>query len=68
MKAVRYMEEQEVMKRGVEILFKELGPTEASRFMNLSTQGMRLESVKRHRAWQTKLDKDVFFDDIFNKE
>jgi hypothetical protein len=26
MKAVRYMEEQEVMKRGVEILFRELGP------------------------------------------
>ena len=68
MKAVRYMEEEEVMKRGVEILFRELGPAEASRFINISAKGRRVEGVKRHRAWQAKLDKDVFFEDIFNKE
>lgn len=68
MKAVRYMEEQEVMKRGVEILFKELGPAETSRFINISAKGRRVEGVKRHRAWQAKLDKDAFFEDVFNKE
>jgi hypothetical protein len=62
------MEEQEVMKRGVEILFRELGPAEASRFINISAKGVRVEGVKRHREWQDKLDKDVFFDDIFKNE
>jgi hypothetical protein len=54
------MEEQEVVKKGVEILFRELGPVEASRFINISAKGVRVEGVKRHREWQEKLNKDVF--------
>lgn len=66
MKAARYMDEQEVVKRGVEILFKELGPAEASRFIRIS-KGQRVESVKRHRTWQADLDKELFFKEIFDK-
>jgi hypothetical protein len=45
MKAVRYMEEQEVIKKGVEILFRELGPAEASRSINIAAKGVRVEGV-----------------------
>jgi hypothetical protein len=62
------MEEQEVVKKGVEILFRELGPAEASRFINIAAKGVRVGGVKRHREWHEKLNKDVFFDDVFKNE
>ena len=67
MKAARHIDEQEFVKRGVEVLFKELGPAEASRFIRIS-KGQRIESVKRHRTWQANLDKELFFKEVFVKE
>ena len=49
MKAVKYMDEELVLKKGVELLIKGLGPLEALRFMNLSRE-RKIDSVKRHRA------------------
>lgn len=60
------MDEEEVIKRGMEALFKELGPVETIRFINLPKK-RRLESVRRHREWQKLLDKDHFFDKVFRK-
>ena len=48
------MDEETVIKRAVEALIKELGPVEALRFINMPKK-KRVESVKRHRAWQKTL-------------
>jgi len=66
MKIVKYMDEELVIKKGMEVLIKELGPVEAIRFINLPKR-KRLESVRRHREWQKLLDKDRFFTDVFGK-
>ena len=54
MKSIKYMDEEIVIKKATEILFRELGPVEAIRFMNIPKK-KRLESVKRHREWQKLL-------------
>lgn len=64
MKSVKYLDEEVVIKKAVEILVKELGPVETIRFINMPKK-KRLESVKRHREWQKGLNKDRFFDEIF---
>ena len=37
---------------------EKLGPVETNRFLSLPAK-KRIESVKRHRSWQSKLDKLV---------
>jgi len=64
MRPVKYMNEEFVIKKGVEALIKELGPVEAIRFINLPKR-KRLESVRRHRQWQRHLDKERFFNEVF---
>ncbi len=64
MKTSRYMEEERVIRKGIEVLMKELGPVEAIRFINMPRK-KRLESVRRHREWQKLLDKDRFFKEVF---
>ena len=64
MKALKYMDEEVVIKKGVDILVRELGPVEAMRFLCFPKQ-KRVESVKRHREWQKQLDKESFFDEVF---
>lgn len=64
MKALKYMDEDAVLRRGVEALLKELGPVEAMRFVSLP-KIRRIESVKRHREWQKQLNKNSFYDEIF---
>jgi hypothetical protein len=66
MKSVKYLDEEVVIKKAVEILIKELGPVETIRFINLPKK-RRLESVKRHREWQKLLNKDRFFNEVFWK-
>lgn len=67
MKAIRYMDEELVIKRGIEALIRELGPVETNRFLSIPKH-KRMESVKRHREWQRHLDKDAFFEEVFGKE
>jgi len=64
MRSVKYMEEEVVIKKAMEVLIKALGPVEAIRFINMPKE-KRVESVKRHREWQKLLDKDRFFKEIF---
>ncbi|MDA3900140.1 MAG: hypothetical protein PF637_06425 [Spirochaetes bacterium] len=59
MKQAKYMNENEVLEKGITALLSELGPVETARFLNFS-RDKRIESVKRHREWQKNLYKDVF--------
>ncbi len=66
MKAVKYMDENTLIKKSIEVLMENLGPVETIRFVNLSRK-KRMESVRRHREWQKMLDKDKFFNEIFGE-
>ena len=67
MRSVKYMGEEAVIKKAMEVLIKELGPVEAIRFINMPKK-KRMESVRRHREWQKLLDKDRFFDEVFGRK
>lgn len=64
MKTARFLDEEVMVKKGMQALIGALGSVEAVRFMTLPRE-RRIESVKRHREWQDTLNKDEFFDDIF---
>jgi len=63
---VRYLEEEILIKKAIEVLMKELGPVEAMRFMN-TPRKKRLESLRRHREWQKLLNKEQFFKGVFKQ-
>ncbi len=67
MKAARYMDEELVIRKGIDLLMKGLGPLEAIRFINISRE-TKLDSIKRHRTWQQQLKKDAFFDTVFSEK
>ena len=64
MKARVFTDEEQLITKAVDVLIKELGPVEASRFLGLPRK-KRVESVKRHRQWQAQLQRDKFFERIF---
>ena len=64
MKASVFTDEEQLIMKAVEVLVKELGPVEASRFLTLPRK-KRVESVKRHRQWQAQLQQEEFFDRVF---
>lgn len=66
MKAVRYMDEELVIRKGIDLLMKGLGPLEAMRFINIPRDA-KIDSVKRHRKWQQQLKKNDFFDAVFSE-
>jgi len=59
-----FTDEEQLITKAVEVLIKELGPVDASRFLSLPKK-KRMESVKRHRQWQTQLQQREFFDHVF---
>ncbi len=65
MKAVKYMDEETVIRKGIDLLVKGLGPVEAMRFMDIPRE-RRMESVKRHRDWQKHLNKEEFLNEVFS--
>jgi hypothetical protein len=65
MKNAKYMDEENIIEKGVDLLIKGLGPVQAIRFMNIS-KAVKMESVKRHRLWQKQLDKEKFFKEVFS--
>jgi len=62
---VKYMDEEDVIRKAIEVLLKELGPMETIRFINMPKK-KRIESVKRHREWQKQLDKEKFLNEVFS--
>jgi len=66
MTMIKNIKDTDLIEKGTKILFKELGYTDAIRFLSIP-RDIREESVKRHRKWQKGLDKSVFFDEVFGK-
>jgi len=63
-KARIFKDEEQLITKAVEVLMRELGPVEASRFLSLPKK-KRTESVKRHRRWQSQLQQVEFYDRVF---
>jgi hypothetical protein len=59
------MEEQEVVKKGVEILFRELGPAEASRFINVSAAIWNNRVRITDHADEEAFDDALTFEEIY---
>ena len=66
MRAVKYMDENILIRKSIEVLMEKIGPIETIRFINIPRK-KRLESLERHREWQKMLDKDKFFDEVFRE-
>ena len=66
MKAEKYLSEEDLVRKAVDVLIQKLGPIETARFINIP-QKRRIESVKRHRQWQKQLSKDKFYDEVFSQ-
>lgn len=64
MKTSIFTDEEQLITKAVDVLIKELGPVEASRFLSLPKK-KRTESIKRHRQWQAQLQQEEFFDRVF---
>ncbi len=64
MKTNEYINEEELFKKAIMLLTEKLGPLETSRFLSIANQ-KRTESVKRHRKWQSKLNKEKLFKEVF---
>lgn len=64
MKTLKYMTEEDILRKGIDILMKELGPVETARFLSIP-RNRRIESVKRHREWQKALKRGDFMKDVF---
>jgi hypothetical protein len=58
------MPEEQLIRQATDALIKNLVLMEATRFLTINRQS-RLESVDRHRLWQSGLDKEKFFGDVF---
>jgi len=64
MKHHTLLQEDEMVRRAIDVLMDALGPIETVRFLTLPRR-RRLDSVTRHRQWQDSLDRDHLFDQIF---
>ena len=58
MKSKSLMDQDKLVERAVEILMRDLGPIETTRFLAL-LPARKIESAKRYRAWQSKLEKNA---------
>jgi len=59
--------EEQLIAKAIDLLVEKLGPVETSRFLSLPRE-KRIESVRRHRLWQSKLEKEDFFSQVFKAE
>ena len=48
MRAVKYMDENILIRKSIEVLMEKIGPIETIRFINIPRK-KRLESLERHR-------------------
>lgn len=60
------MDETDLIRKGVEILLRGLGPVETVRF-RAAHPTKRVESVRCLRKWQDTLDKKAFLDAVFGQ-
>ncbi len=67
MTPTKLMSDKDLIRKGTEILIKNLGYTETLRFLSMPKE-KRMDSVQRHREWQETLNKNDFFDKVFTTE
>jgi hypothetical protein len=58
------LDKTEMIERGMNALYKELGPVETRRFITTVHDMPHDDSVKRHRRWQENLDEKAFVKSI----
>jgi hypothetical protein len=58
-------EEEQLINQAIEVLIDKLGLPETIRFLACTSESKQ-DSVKKHRQWQAKLNKNVFFNEVFN--
>ncbi len=58
------MNEEQLIEKAVQLLVRELGSVEASRFLVIPQHKLNY-SLKRYHVWQDGLDKETFFDQVF---
>lgn len=61
---VQYMPEEQLIHKALKTLMNALGPTETMRFLALPRE-KHIDAVERHRQWQETLNRDLFYDQIF---
>ena len=66
MKMNVFMSEEKLVSVAIDTLMDKLGVVETNRFLSLPRK-KRLESVKRHQLWQSRLEKDQFLGSIFGE-
>ncbi|WP_291322552.1 hypothetical protein [Desulfonatronospira sp.] len=59
--------DRELIIKGTEVLYKELGYVDTIRFLSMP-RDQRVESVERHRKWQESLDMKAFYDEAFKRD
>ena len=59
------LNEEQLIKKAVQVLVREFGPVEASRFLSIP-KSKREDSLKHHEIWQKSLNKEDFFNDVFS--
>ncbi len=64
MRPNEFINEDELFNKAIRLLTEKLGPLETSRFLSIANK-KRIESVKRHQEWQSKLNKEKLFKEIF---
>lgn len=62
-----FLPEETIIRRALEALIDTLGPIETARFLALPRQQIP-DAVEWHRQWQSTLDSEAFFDDVFVDE
>ena len=66
MNAGTFVKEEKLISEAMNALIDKLGPVETNRFLSLLKTG-RVESVKRHKLWQSKLKKEKFLNTVFKE-
>lgn len=64
MRPGEYINEEELFNKAIKLLTEKLGPLETSRFLSIANR-KRMESVKRHQQWQSRLNKKKLFKELF---
>jgi len=67
MKANVVLSEEQLIRQAMDILIEKLGVLNATRFLTLKQQN-KLDAVTRHQEWQTTLNKDQFFNQVFGEK
>lgn len=66
MKEETFLNEDILIQKAVTALMKSLGPVETKRFLALNNNRKRIDSVKRHKLWQSNLDRKKFLKKVLS--